>query len=274
MSATDFAPNLEAYFARIGYTGSRAPTLATLTAVHQCHARTIPFENLDVLLGRPINIEPAAIEQKLVHDRRGGYCFEQNSLLRDVLRALGFQVTPLIGRVRFQVPDDVATGRTHVFLRIDLDGRSYLADVGFGSRSLLAPLVFEYDREQSGSIEPRRLIRRDGLVVHQTPHEGAWSDVYQFDLTPAPFIDFEIGNWYTSTHPQSRFKQNLVVALAGHDCRYALVNRELITRHTDGRAEKRPIDSPDELLSILATQFGLHFPPGTRFGPPGSLWPS
>jgi N-hydroxyarylamine O-acetyltransferase len=271
---SDHAPDLDAYFARIAYSGSRAPTLATLTAIHEHHARAIPFENLDVLLGRPIQIESAAIEQKLVHARRGGYCFEQNSLLRDVLTALGFRVTPLIGRVRWQVPADTATGLTHVFLRIDLDGRSYLADVGFGSRSLLVPLVLEFDHEQSGSIEPRRLIQRGHLVVHQTLHDGAWADVYQFTLDPAPFVDFEIGNWFTSTHPQSRFKQNLVAARAGPGCRYALLNRELIIRHTDGRTEKRTLTTPDELLAVLVEYFGLHFPTGTRFGPPGSPWPS
>lgn len=267
-------PDLAAYFARIGYSGPTEPTLATLTAIHQRHARSIPFENLDVLLGRPIRIEPAAIEQKLVRDRRGGYCFEQNALLRDMLTAVGFRVTPLIARVRWQIPADVPTALTHMFLRVDLDEGPYLADVGFGSRSLYAPLALEYDREQSGSFEPRRLIRRDGLVVHQSPHEGAWSDVYQFHLDPAPQVDFEVGNWFTSTHPQSRFKQNLVAAIAGQDCRHVLLNTEWITRHGDGRADKRLLGSPEELLAVLAGTFGLHFPAGTRFSAPNLVWPA
>lgn len=270
MSAS--TPDLAAYFARIGYHGSQEPTLATLTALHQRHARSIPFENLDVLLGRPINIEPAAIAQKLVHDRRGGYCFEQNALLRDVLTALGFRVTPLIARVRWQVPADVPTALTHMFLRVDLTEGPFLADVGFGSRSLYSPLALAYDREQSGSFEPRRLIRRDGVVVHQSPHEGAWSDVYQFHLDPAPHVDFEVGNWFTSTHPQSRFKQNLVAAIAGADCRHVLLNREVITRHADGRVDKRQIESPEELLAVLAGTFGLHLPAGTRFSAPNLSW--
>ncbi len=269
-----FALDLEAYFTRIGYTGPREPTLEVLTAIHQHHSRAIPFENLDVLLGRGINIEPAAIERKLVHDRRGGYCFEQNSLLRLVLTTLGFQVTPLIGRVRWQVPAETATGLTHVFLRVDFGERAYLADVGFGSRSLYAPLALEYDIEQTGSFELRRLIRRGSLVVHQTPWETGWADVYQFALDPAPQVDFEIGNWFTSTHPQSRFKQNLVASIAGEGCRRVLLNREFITRRPDGDVEKHMIESPDELLAVLAEHFGLHFPAGTRFGPPGSPWPS
>lgn len=269
-----YTPDLTAYFARIGYHGAQEPTLAVLTAIHQRHARSIPFENLDVLLGRGIRIEPEAIEQKLVRDRRGGYCFEQNALLRDVLTALGFRVTPLIARVRWQIPADVPTALTHMFLRVDLAEGPYLADVGFGSRSLYSPLALKYDCEQSGSFEPRRLIQRDGLVVHQSPHDGAWSDVYQFHLDPAPQIDFEIGNWFTSTHPQSRFKQNLTVARAGDDCRHVLLNTEWITRHSDGRVEKRTLRSPEELLTVLADTFGLHLPAGTRFSAPGLIWPS
>lgn len=267
-------PDLDAYFARLAYTGPRNATLPTLIAIHQHHARAIPYENLDILLGRPISLDLAAIEQKLVHDRRGGYCFEQNALLRDVLRALGFHVTPLIARVRWQVPADVTTALIHMVLRVDLADRAMIADVGFGSRSLIAPLALEFDREQAGSIEPRRLIQRDALIVHQTLHDGAWVDVYQFANDPIPTVDFELGNWFTSTHPKSRFRLNLAAARAGTDCRYAILNREFAIRHTDGRAEKRTLTTPDELLGVLAEYFGLHFPPGTRFGPPGSPWPS
>lgn len=271
---SEAVPHLDAYFARIGYTGPRDPTLAVLTAIHQHHVRAIPFENLDVLLGRGIDLSPAAITQKLVHDRRGGYCFEQNGLLRDVLRALGFRVTPLIARVRWQVPDDVVTALTHMLLRVDLGDRAFLADVGFGSRSLSSPLALEFDREQSGSLELRRLIRRGPLVMHQTRTDDTWADVYQFMLDEAPATDFEVGNWFTSTHPQSRFKLNLTVARVGDGCRYALINRELVTRYADGRSEKRELATPDELLDVLARHFGLHFPPGTRFGASDSPWPT
>ena len=198
-------PDLEAYFARIAYTGPRDVTLATLTAIHQHHARAIPYENLDVLLGRAISIDLAAIEQKLVHARRGGYCFEQNALLRDVLRSLGFPVTQLIARVRWQIPADVTTALVHMVLRVDLRDRAMIADVGFGSRSLITPLALEFDREQAGSIEPRRLIQRGTLVVHQTLHDGSWVDVYQFAPDPVPTVDFELGNWFTSTHPPVAF---------------------------------------------------------------------
>jgi N-hydroxyarylamine O-acetyltransferase len=248
-------PDLAAYFARVGYTGPRDATVATLTAIHQHHARAIPFENLDVLLGRGISLEPAAIERKLVRDRRGGYCFEQNGLLRDVLRALGFRVTPLIARVRWQVPDHVVTALTHMVLRVDLGDHAFIADVGFGSRSLFTPLALEFDREQTGSLDPRRLMPRGSLVVHQTRTDDTWGDVYHFTLDEAPAVDFELGNWFTSTHPQSRFKLNLVAARAGDGCRSALFNREFTVRHADGRAEKRELATPDELLGVLAEFF-------------------
>lgn len=265
--------DLDAYCARIGYTGPRTPTPGTLEEIHRRHGRAIPFENLDVLLGRPINLELPAVERKLVHEQRGGYCFEQNSLLAEALRAVGFRVTPLIARVRWQVPDDVATPCTHMLLRVEAGGREFIADVGFGSRSLFAPLALEFDREQTSSLEPRRLVQRGRTIVHQSHAETGWADVYHFTLDEAPRVDFELGNWFTSTHPQSRFRLNLFAVRAGDGCRYALFNNELATRHADGRVEKRVITSADELLDVLATVFGLHFPAGTRFGGPGAAWP-
>src|SRR4051812_36794244 len=100
--------NLDAYLARIGYTGAREATAETLAAIHARHAASIPFENLDVILGRGIQIDPAAIERKLVTDQRGGYCFEQNALLASALQELGFSVTPLLGRVRWQIPTETS----------------------------------------------------------------------------------------------------------------------------------------------------------------------
>ncbi len=270
----DHALDLDAYFARIGYAGPRAATADVLREVHRRHAQTITFENLDVIRGRGIRIDLASIEQKLVHEKRGGYCFEQNNLLGAVLRALGFRVTPLMARVRWQVPAEVATPLTHLINRVDAEGRSFLADVGFGSMSLLTPLALEFDREQPSAIEPRRLLQRDGLVVHQARLGQTWGDVYQFALTEAPAIDCEVGNWFTCSHPQSRFVQNLIVARPAGDRRHALLNRELTTRFADGRAEVRAVANADELLTVLAEFFDLHFPPGTRFGPPGSPWPS
>jgi N-hydroxyarylamine O-acetyltransferase len=267
--------DLDAYFDRIGYAGPRAPTLAALRALSAAHARAIPFENLDVLLGRPIRLEPEALVEKLVHARRGGYCFEQNGLLLEVLTALGFQVAPLSARVRLQHPRAFTPPRTHLFLRVELEGQSWLADVGVGSATLTAPIRLEPDVEQPTLHEPRRLVREGGRWFHQIRHGDAWSDVCEFTLEEMPPIDRELANWFTSAHPQSHFKNRLIAARAEPDGRrVTLLNRELKLRAADGQAEARELASPEALLAVLAEHFGLRFPPGTRFGPPGSPWPA
>ena len=126
--------DLDAYFARTGYRGTRSPTLDTLHAIARAHVQSIPFENLDVLLDRPIDLEPDALMQKLVHDRRGGYCFEHNTLLLEVLTALGFHARPISARVRYQRPREYTPARTHLLVRVELD-ESWLADVGVGAMS-------------------------------------------------------------------------------------------------------------------------------------------
>ena len=271
MPATD----LDAYFARIGYAGPRTATLATLNGIVAAHTQTIPFENLDVLLGRGIDLDPAAIERKLIHEKRGGYCFEQNGLLLLVLEALGFQVRPISARVRLQRARDFIPPRTHLFLRVELDGESWLADVGIGGLSLTAAIRLETDSEQATPHEPRRIIREGPRLLHQVLLGREWADLCEFTLEEMPPIDRELANWFTSTHPQSHFRSRLVAARAARaGARLTLLNREFTIRHADGRAEKRELATPDELLAVLAENFGLHFPAGMRFGPPGSPWPS
>jgi N-hydroxyarylamine O-acetyltransferase len=265
--------DLSAYFARIGYTGPRAPSRAVLDEILRRHVCTIPFENLDVLLGRPIRTEAAVLEQKLVHGKRGGYCFEQNHLLLFALRALGFVAEPMIARVRWQVPAGTATGLTHMLVRVTLDERDWLADAGMGSLSLTAPLQMIDGLEQDTPHDRRRLVRRDGFFTQQVFFGGTWQDVSIFSPQTAAAIDLEMGNWYSHTHSQAHFRNNLMAGRARADGRCTLLNREFTIRYLDGRAEKRALGSPDELLDVLAEYFGLHFPAGTRFGPPGSPWP-
>ena len=271
-----FVPDLAAYQARIGLPGPLPPTLATLRALTDAHVRTIPFENLDVLLGRGIDLEPAVIEQKLVHDRRGGYCFEQNTLLLHVLAALGFEVTPLSARVRVQRPRDYTPARTHLFVRVDLDGEGWLADVGVGALSPTAPLRLDTEDEQPTPHEPRRIVRAgrwhddslrgpEALLYHQVRFADGWHDICEFTLEEMPEIDRVVASWYTSAHPGSHFKNRLIVARANDLGRLTLLNRELQQRDRAGHATIRALGGPDELLDVLATEFGLQFPAGTRF---------
>jgi N-hydroxyarylamine O-acetyltransferase len=266
--------DLDGYFARIGYRGSREPTLSVLHAISAAHAQSIPFENLDVLLGRPIDLAIESVFRKLVHDRRGGYCFEQNGLLLTVLQSLGFEASPLGARVRLQRARDFIPPRTHVFVRVEVNGETWLADVGVGGVSLTSAIRLHAEGEQETAHEPRRIVREGGRWFHQVRFGSEWLDVCEFTLEEMPPIDCEVGNWFTSAHPQSHFKNRLMAARALGDGRRATVlDHDFTLRGRDGRAETRRIGSPDELLELLAEHFGLHFPPGTRFGPVGSPWP-
>lgn len=264
--------SLDAYLDRIGYRGQRTPTLETLAAVHEHHAQAIPFENIDVLLGRPIDLRLEALVAKLVDTRRGGYCFEQNALLAAMLRALGFSVTPLLARVRWMVPPEVTTPLTHMALRVDLNGRRWLADAGFGGSGLVTPLALDVSGEQATRYEPRRLVTHGRNLLQQVRIGSAWTDVYVLHLDEAYPIDFEVANWFTSTHPASRFRQNLLVARADGERRLSLLNREFTLRGIDGSAVKRTICTPDELQAVLESEFHLSLPPGLQLECPGLIW--
>lgn len=272
--------DLHAYFDRIGYSGPPAPTLAVLRDVVSAHACSIPFENLDVLLGRGISLTDDAVERKLVLDRRGGYCFEQNTLLLRALTALGFTAAPLSARVRLQHPREYTPPRTHLFLRVDIDGTPWLADVGIGGLSPTSPVRLDLlDAEQPTPHEPRRIVREEGRphprYFHQAKLGEAWADVYEFSLEEMPAIDRELGNWWTSTHPASKFRQSLMVALARPDgTRYGLLNREFTHRRGAEVIERFDLAGADHLLAVLAERFGLRFPSGTRFGEGEQPWPT
>jgi len=256
--------DLDAYCARIDYRGARTPTLATLHALSEAHVRAIPFENIDVLLGRPVELTLPALEQKLVHERRGGYCFEQNTLFLAVLEGLGFRVRPLSARVRYQRPREFTPARTHLCLRVELD-EPWLADVGVGSMSLTSALRLGATDEQATKHEPRRLLRENGLVYHQVRFGDAWHDVCELTLEEMPEIDRIVANWYTSAHPGSHFKNRLLVARAApNGTRVTLADRELTERAADGATTRRTVATHDELLAVLFERFGIRLPAGAR----------
>ncbi|MGH8241451.1 MAG: arylamine N-acetyltransferase family protein, partial [Steroidobacteraceae bacterium] len=186
---TDPVLDLDAYFARVGYTGPRAATLETLRTLHAGHAASIPFENLNPLCGWPVELDADSVQKKLVLGGRGGYCFEQNLLFSGVLRALGFGVTDLAARVlwRSHTDEDVRP-RTHMLLLVDLEGKPYIADVGFGGQSLTGPLRFVTDVEQSTPHGPFRLLRLEGSMHEEYKLQALvgklWKSLYRFDLQP------------------------------------------------------------------------------------------
>lgn len=255
--------DLPAYLARIGFLGETRADLATLRALHEAHLAEIPFENLDIPLGRGIRIDLASVQAKLVGAKRGGYCFEQNSLFAAALEEIGFPVMRLSARVR--AGQERVLPRTHMLLKVEADGASWICDVGFGGWGLLEPilLVPDVDRQQGGWTY--RLKREDEAIwVLQCEECPTGPDLYAFDLTRHLPVDYEPANHYTSTHPDSRFVISVTAQRAGREARYILRNRELQTIHPVSTHVER-IETNVELLDVLAVRFGIHLPPGTRF---------
>lgn len=240
----DSTIDLDAYLQRIGYTGPRAPNLDTLRSLHALHPDAIVFEALDVLLGRGVSLDPVAVDAKLIGAGRGGYCFEQNSLFRRALLALGFEVEGLAGRVRWMLPPDAPpTPQTHMALRVTLDGEQWLADVGFGGCVLTEPLRLGATAPQHTRHGAFRLIPSGHRLMLQARLGEAWADTYEISTGPVPDIDYELGNWFTSTHPDSRFRNNLIVARTTAEARYTLLNNRYTVRHVNGDVQRQVLDA-------------------------------
>ena len=254
------AIDLDAYLDRIGYAGPRTPTLETLRAIHLLHVQTIPFENLNPVLGWPVRLDPQSLQQKLVVESRGGYCFEQNLLLSLALQALGFDVTGLAARVVWNAPEDTVMPRSHMLLSIDLDGTPYIADAGFGGLTLTGPLLLQHEIEQATPHEPFRLIRTGDEFLMQAQFGGTWRVLYRFGLQQHYLADYEVTNWYLSNHPQSRFVTRLIAARPDRDRRYALLNNQLAIHRLDGTTERRLLGSAAEVQETLRTLFRVKLP--------------
>jgi len=249
--------DLDAYLRRIGFAGRARADLATLREVHRLHASAIPFENLSAFMGEPIDLDAAALEAKLVHGGRGGWCFEQNLLLRHALEALGFEAGLLAARVRWNVAPQVETPRSHCLLRVRLAQGDFIADVGFGGQSLTAPLALAGGIEQPTPHETYRLAPQGDAFVLETRLEGTWQPLYVFDLVPALQADYEVSNWYLAHHPRSQFVTGVVAARAAEGRRHALRHSRYAVHHADGRTERREITDLAELLDLLAGPFGI-----------------
>jgi N-hydroxyarylamine O-acetyltransferase len=254
--------DLQAYAARIEYGGEFTPTLATLRDLHLAHATHIPFENLDILLGRPIRLDLESITAKLIHARRGGYCFEQNTLLAAVLEAIGFRVTRLAARVRMGAAE--VRPRSHMLLAVDVDGEKWLADVGFGGEGLLLPVRLDSSEPNRHFGWQYRVILDGGSHMLQSLRPEGWFDLYGFTLEEQHAVDYEVSNYFTSTYPASPFVTRLVAQRPGKEVRLTLLNRQLTEQRPDGVSEITLADE-DAVLETLAERFGLRFPAGTRF---------
>ncbi|HET7663544.1 MAG TPA: arylamine N-acetyltransferase [Rhodanobacteraceae bacterium] len=253
--------DLHAYLERIGLRQPVAPSLQTLRAIIAAHVATIPFENLDPFLGISPALDIASVQRKLVCGGRGGYCFEQNHLLSNALRAIGFKVTDLAARVLWGQPEDAITARTHMLLRVEAEEKSWLADAGFGGNTPTGPLEFVPDVEQATPHESFRLIHRDDsdwrLQLFAT---DAWQTLYRFDLQPQFPADYRIGNYWTSTNPDSHFVTGLSAARAPAGRRLTLRNRQF-AEHAGNRATaKRTLGTTAEIRVVLQDEFLIRLP--------------
>ncbi|MDO9708506.1 arylamine N-acetyltransferase family protein [Paracraurococcus lichenis] len=253
--------DLHAYLARIGWEGPPAPDLATLRGLIARHAAAIPFEGIEALLGRTPALDPAGLQAKLVGARRGGWCFEQNSLFALALRAIGFRSAPLLARVRYGVPAEVAMPRTHLVLRVDLPEGPHLADVGFGGVTVTAPLALRTGPAQPTPHGPVRLTERpDGLML-KARLGAEWTALYLVGSEPQQAVDIDAANWLVANRPGGIFTANLIVTRAPPGEQVVLLNRRLTRRDPTGGESVTLLEGP-ALGETLRGQFGIALPPG------------
>ncbi len=256
----------ERYFQRIGYTGPREATLDVLRAVHALHPQAIPFENLDPIRGRPVHVDLPSVVDKLLDGGRGGYCFEQNSLFASALEHLGFDVTPLIGRVVWGRTFETESPLTHMLLRVDLEDESWLADVGFGSATLTTPIRLDVSDEQATPLETFQLERAPALdddVIGEyrlsVKSAQTWLPMYRFTRQPAEWIDYKVGNWYTSSAPDSIFTNHLMACRVLPQGRIALLDTKLTERGPKGDVVAHTeIASAAQLADVLDGRFAIN----------------
>ncbi|MFQ6393991.1 arylamine N-acetyltransferase family protein [Nocardia sp. KC 131] len=254
--------DLDAYLTRIGFDGDRSPTLATLRALVYAHTTTIPFENLEIILGRGIPLDLESLQNKMIRQRRGGYCYENVGLFAAVLERLGFGVTGISGRVTMG-SDAGLRPATHALLRVTTsdDDRVWLCDVGFG-HGPLEPYELADDRGEFALGDWRfRLERTSGelnsdlWVLHQFGRDG-WIDRYTFTVSPQYRIDFAVGNHFVSTSPRSPFTMRPFVQRFLPDAHHVLDGTIWTVERPDGSSEVREL-VPAELPKILSDVFDI-----------------
>ncbi|MFW7343789.1 arylamine N-acetyltransferase [Pollutimonas sp. H1-120] len=249
--------DISAYLEHIQYHGQRQASLKVLHELHIKHTQAIPFEALSPFTGLTVSLDIDALLDKFIKQKRGGYCYEHNSVFQHVLRNMGFTVDGLAARVRLNAEDGVLTPRSHMLLLVEVEGEQFIADTGFGGLTLTAPIRFMTDIVQDTPHGPYRLLGRGDAYCLQTKTRGEWQDLYIFDLMRHYPPDYEVFNWYTSTHPSSHFVNNLIAARPAPKGRHALLNRQYSFYHLEGRVEKKPLDSVEDIIDVLENEFRI-----------------
>jgi len=246
----------DAYLERISYSGPREPTIETLRGLHRAHLLAVPFENLDIHIGREIVLDPERLVNKIVHERRGGFCYELNGAFATLLRALGFEVSLLSAEVAtpgvgFTPPFD------HLLLRVDLD-EPWIADVGFGD-CFVEPIRADGSIQRDGDHAFQ--VQRDDNhhILRRRDDTGDWKDEYRFTMTPFALDDFSERCQYHQTSPESHFRRNTVCSRLTPDGRISLTPDRLIRTSGSDRTET-PIADQDAYHAALAQHFGIVLP--------------
>jgi N-hydroxyarylamine O-acetyltransferase len=248
------------YLRHLGFDAPPAPTLETLRQLQLRHTGVFPFENLTTLSGEPVLIDLPSIEQKVLHAGRGGYCYELNKLFLALLQELGFDARAISGRVVMGQPEGAWTARTHRLSLVIIDDVRYITDVGFGGMVPTAPLQLDSRAEQLTPHEPYRLdLHVDGFTL-RAKVAGEWRAMYIFDLQRQEDIDFAVGNWYVSTHPESTFARQLMVARTGEGWRRTLNNGSFAIHRIGHDSERREVTDVQELIGLLESEFGIRVP--------------
>lgn len=256
--------NLAEYLQRLGFDTPPAPTLDTLRQLQLRHTGAFPFENLSTLAGEAVLIDLPSIERKVLHEGRGGYCYELNCLFLALLQELGFDARGISGRVVMGQPEGAWTARTHRLSLVNLDGVRYITDVGFGGMVPTAPLLLDTQTEQSTPHESYRIEQHHDGYTLRAKVAGEWRPMYIFDLQRQEDIDYAVGNWYVSTHPESSFAKQLMVARTGDGWRRTLNNCSFAIHRIGHESERRQVADVDELIGLLSKEFGIQVPVHAR----------
>jgi N-hydroxyarylamine O-acetyltransferase len=252
--------NRALYLQRLGFDAPPAPTLETLRQLQLRHTGAFPFENLTTLSGEPVLIDLSSVEKKLLRNGRGGYCYELNMLFLALLRELGFDASGISGRVVMGQPEGAWTARTHRLSLVTLDGVRYITDVGFGGMVPTAPLMLDTTAEQLTPHEPYRIEQHEDGYTLRAKVAGEWRAMYIFDLQRQEDIDYAVGNWYVSTHPESSFARQLIVARTGEGWRRTLNNGSFAIHRMGSESERRQVANVDELVEVLEREFLIRVP--------------
>ncbi|WP_339902285.1 arylamine N-acetyltransferase [uncultured Cyclobacterium sp.] len=255
---------MKAYFDRIGYKGEAELNLETVKDLHALHPEAIPFENIDPLIGVPVDLSLDRVFNKLVEQGRGGFCFEQNILFGAVLRTLGFNIVGLSARVFWEIEEGEIRPRDHMLLLLDLNGVSFLLDVGFGSASFSAPLVLNHKDIQDTGYNQYRISLVSGFYYLEILIKDSWRLMHRFGLEHQMLADYEVVSWYLCTHPQSLFIKDLMVAKSFSEGKYALHNNQFTVHKKEGESVKQKLQSVKEIIDILEDKFAIKLPKGEK----------